>query len=187
MDKRSRAKGIGLVWRSAVAATTLLTLTVLWAPGGPDAAARAASSAADPSAIELFEKEIRPLLVSKCQACHDDRKSQGGLRLTSRARLLTGGGSGRAIVPGKPEQSLLIKAVERRGELKMPPAGKLTDGQVNSLRRWVALGAPWPETKAARTDSAAAVHRRWWAFKAPRTANPPAGSAASPIDRFVRA
>src|SRR5436309_10128502 len=81
----------------------------------------------DPSTAEFFEKEIRPLLAEKCQSCHGHKKTRGGLRLTERQRLLEGGERGPAVVPGKPAESLLIKAVEHRGSLKMPPTGKLAD------------------------------------------------------------
>src|SRR5438128_7102889 len=70
--------------------------------------------------LELFEKEIRPLLVQHCQKCHGQEKAQAGLRLDSRAAILKGGGRGPAAVLGDPEGSLLIKAVRQTGELEMP-------------------------------------------------------------------
>src|SRR4051812_7649821 len=60
---------------------------------------------------EFFEKEIRPVLVERCQTCHGDQKPKGGLRLTSREALLKGGDSGPAISPGRPDESLLIHAI----------------------------------------------------------------------------
>ena len=63
--------------------------------------------------------------------------------------MLKGGDSGPAAVPGKPRESLIIEAVEQRGELKMPPKGKLSPGEIDRLRRWIELGLPWPETHAA--------------------------------------
>ena len=60
----------------------------------------------DPAAVEFFEKDIRPLLVERCQKCHGDKKTSGGLSLTSRAALLKGGENGPAVVPGKPAESL---------------------------------------------------------------------------------
>src|SRR5260221_136168 len=74
-----------------------------------------------PDAAERFEKEVRPILVEKCRSCHGDGKASGGLRLTSRDHLLKGGNGGPAVVPGKPDLSLLIKAIEYQGKLKMPP------------------------------------------------------------------
>src|SRR4051812_24613389 len=77
---------------------------------------------------EFFEKEVRPLLMAKCGACHGGvARPKGELRLTSRDEILLGGESGAAIAPGKPEESLLIAAVRYQGDLRMPPADKLSD------------------------------------------------------------
>ena len=94
---------------------------------------------------ELFEAQVRPLLVNVCFRCHTDDE-EGGLRLDSRDGMLKGGESGPAIVPGDPDASLLIKAVRHApGVAKMPrKAQQLTDAQVEALARWIRLGAPWP-------------------------------------------
>ena len=78
-------------------------------------------------ASEFFEMRVRPVLAKNCFACHTGSK-HGGLQLDSRENLLKGGNSGPAIVPGNPDQSLLIQAVRQTHErLKMPPPGKLAD------------------------------------------------------------
>src|SRR5450756_2998630 len=66
-----------------------------------------------PSQLEFFENTIRPILVDKCYKCHstDAEKIKGGLLLDSHDGVLKGGDSGKVIVPGDPEASLLIKAV----------------------------------------------------------------------------
>ena len=74
------------------------------------AGARQAMAQPTPQQIEFFEAQIRPLLVESCFDCHTDDE-KGGLRLDSRARMLKGGESGPAIVPGDPDASLLMKAV----------------------------------------------------------------------------
>jgi len=72
-----------------------------------------------------------------------------GLRLDSRERLLRGGKSGPALVPGKAEESLFLQAVEHRhATLKMPPGRKLADNELADLRTWVTSGAEWPEDRA---------------------------------------
>jgi len=53
--------------------------------------------AAPARASDDFEKHVRPLLVEKCQSCHGAEKQKGGLRLDSRAALLKGGESNRAV------------------------------------------------------------------------------------------
>jgi hypothetical protein len=93
-----------------------------------------------------FEKNVRPLLVEKCQSCHGPDKPKGGLRVDSRAALLKGGNTGPAIVPGKPAESLLVKAISYAGDLKMPPKGKLSDQEIGLLTEWIKSGAAWPES-----------------------------------------
>jgi len=101
---------------------------------------------------DVYEDRIRPLLASKCLTCHAESKA-GGLRLDGRAAMLAGGKSGPAIVPGRPEESLLVQVVEHtHTKLKMPPAGKLADSEIRAIRDWVQNGAPVGETK---TGSAA--------------------------------
>src|SRR6478672_11909772 len=68
-----------------------------------------AGAAASP---EYFESKVRPILAANCNDCHTD-KQYGGLRVDSRAGLMTGGDSGPAIIPGDPDKSLLIQAVKR--------------------------------------------------------------------------
>ena len=76
--------------------------------------------------LRFFEEKIRPLLSENCFECHGSKKQKAGLRLDARARLLKGGESGPAIVPGKPGESLLIEAVSyRSSDLEMPPKKKL--------------------------------------------------------------
>src|SRR5436305_7392553 len=100
--------------------------------------------AAEPDAAAFFEGKVRPVLAEHCFKCHGEQKQKGGLRLDSRAAILQGGDQGPALVPGKPAESLLVKALAHDGELRMPPPKKLPDATVADLTRWVALGAPWP-------------------------------------------
>ena len=69
------------------------------------------SFAADGAVEAFFESKIRPLLAERCYACHGEKKQKGGLRLDSKGGWQKGGESGPALVPGKPQSSLLIKAV----------------------------------------------------------------------------
>src|SRR6185503_8440330 len=88
---------------------------------------------------------VRPVLVENCQKCHGPAKQWNGLRLDSREALLRGGDSGPAIVPGKPDESRLIRAVRHTDdEFQMPPDSKLKDRQIADLVRWVEMGAPLP-------------------------------------------
>ena len=128
--------------------------------------------AAEPSAaeVEYFEKEVRPLLVEKCQKCHGSEKPKGGLALTSRSRLLLGGDSGPAAVAGKPDESLLVRAIRYDESPRMPPIGKLTRAQIEVLARWVKMGLPWPGAEATTSSSdgrftITEAQRQFWAFQ----------------------
>ena len=73
------------------------------------------------SRTDFFEAKIRPLLIERCESCHD-RQAKGGLRLDSRRGFTRGGRSGTVVVAGKPEKSLLFLAVSgQHKKLKMPP------------------------------------------------------------------
>src|SRR5262245_32154365 len=81
------------------------------------------------AADDTFEKAIRPILAARCYECHGGAdKPKGGLRLDSVAGLKKGGDSGAAVIAGKPEQSLIIRAVSYSDQLKMPPKSKLPPG-----------------------------------------------------------
>src|SRR5438874_4213941 len=87
------------------------------------------AAAAEPQALEFFEKKIRPVLVEHCYSCHsaDAKKLRGGLLLDSKDAVLKGGDTGPALVPHKPKDSLIIKALRYDDpELRMPPKGKLS-------------------------------------------------------------
>jgi mono/diheme cytochrome c family protein len=144
----------------------------------------------EPSAAdaEFFEKEVRPLLVERCWKCHGETRSKGGLKLTSRDHLLRGGDSGPAVVVGKPEESLLVRAVHYRSTPRMPPGDKLTDRQIEALARWVKRGVPWPaDAHLARAEQP----RHSWAFQPVRPVQVPAvrdpAWARSAVDRFILA
>lgn len=97
--------------------------------------------------IAFFESKIRPLLAEHCYECHSVRakKVKGGLLLDSRAALLKGGDSGPALVPGKPDESLLLKALSYRdSDLQMPPDDRLDESDIGAVRKWIAMGAPDP-------------------------------------------
>ncbi len=156
---------------------------------------------ANPEALEHFEKHIRPVLVDHCYECHggDPAKVKGGLNLTYRDGLLTGGSGGPALIPGDPEQSLFFEAIQYHNtELQMPPAGKLSDDLVTHFRTWISDGAIDPrDTPPSAEDLNNAMswetvrERRmaWWSFQpvqdVPPPAEAPAEWAANPIDAFI--
>lgn len=146
---------------------------------------------------EFFEKQVRPLLATHCIKCHSSTSGQaakGGLSLDSRTGWADGGDSGPAIVPGTPDESLLIRAVRYDG-YEMPPAGKLADNEIAILEEWVRIGAPDPRDSAAPATPTHSrdltVARSFWSFQTPRQhAVPDTTNAVWPqsdVDRFILA
>ncbi|MCA9117720.1 MAG: PSD1 domain-containing protein, partial [Planctomycetaceae bacterium] len=162
---------------SAVAAFLLLGC-VAWLPAGT-----ASSAFADEQPAVNFDRQIRPLLSNRCFACHgpDENHREGGLRLdvaeAATAELASGS---RAIVPGKPEDSELLRRVATTDDsLRMPPPDSgppLTGEEQALLRKWIASGAGYT---------------RHWSLVPPRRPELPAVQQAewcrTPIDRFVLA
>jgi len=167
------------------------------------ALAAANTYADEPAGIEFFEKRIRPVLVEHCYDCHGPVADEpgGGLRLDSRAGWMKGGQSGPAIVAGKPEESLLIRAVRRaEKDSAMPPESPLSAAVVADLTAWIKMGAPDPRdgaalpaaaTAPARTTIDLAAARQQWAFRKPtRPTVPEVRDTAwvkNDIDRFILA
>jgi hypothetical protein len=138
-----------------------------------------------PTEAELiFQKTVGPALHDRCANCHGASLQSSALRLDSRDALLKGGTRGPAITPGKPDDSLLLVAIEQSGKLKMPPGGKLPDTTIASMRRWIELGAPWSEVTPPPATGTASTNDTW-AFQPLRsTATADAGIARF-IDRLI--
>jgi len=152
-------------------------------------------SAAEPDSKKLafFESKVRPLLIENCYECHShESKIKGGLALDSLPGWQAGGDSGPVIVPGEPDQSLLITAVSYTdSDYEMPPKKKLPEAQIEILRQWVAMGAPDPRIvemgrKEKSTQVAAAD---LWSLLPVQKPEPPKirDEATHAIDRFVLA
>jgi hypothetical protein len=104
--------------------------------------------------VPLFQDDVRPLLQARCARCHGEKPRKADLNLTTAAGILRGGESGPAVVPGKPDDSPLYDKV-RSG--KMPPGKKdrLSTAEVDTLRRWIAAGAPFEPGQGHEDTSAA--------------------------------
>jgi len=118
----------------------------------------------------FFERRVRPILVEHCYECHSDLSSEGGLLLDTQHGWQKGGDNGAAIIPGKPDESLLIKAIHYTDEnLAMPPqdaGGKLRNEEIAALEEWVRMGAPDPRTATVKLGGMTADNARtWWAFQ----------------------
>ena len=109
------------------------------------------------------------------------------MRIDSRETLLKGGDSGPAIVPGKPEESLLIRAIQRQADVSAMPPEKdkaLRADQVADFVAWIKAGAVWP-AKSAKFEAA-----KHWAFEPIRDVAPPRvhdkAWVKTSIDSFIR-
>lgn len=137
------------------------------------------------TADQSLAQSALPILNKHCVACHGTAR-MSALGVDSREGLLKGGNRGPAIVPGNSAASLLIKAVRREGELKMPPGdSSLSAVEIKLLADWVDAGASW------RENSSDMVSPQWWSFKQPvRPAVPEVsgrGWIRNPIDAFILA
>ena len=125
----------------------------------------------DRAKLEHFESKIRPVLVERCAECHsrESGNSEGGLYLDSPAGMLAGGSLGPVIVPGKPEESLLIRAIKYADEdLQMPPddhGGKLPDVVIADFEAWIRSGAVDPRDDVVPPAKDMEAARRHWAFQ----------------------
>ncbi len=147
--------------------------------------------------IAFFESKIRPILADACFECHSSEggRVKGGLALDSREGLRLGGDSGDAIVPGKPEESLLwLSLTHTDPDYEMPPKKKLPDAVVNDFKEWITMGAPDPRKMDAfvvKTEIDIEAGKQFWAFRKPVKEEPPMVQESewpkSEIDRFVLA
>ncbi|MBM4069473.1 MAG: DUF1553 domain-containing protein [Planctomycetes bacterium] len=150
-------------------------------------------------ALSVSQHDVLPILHLRCVACHGRQLREGGLDLRTRASILQGGKSGPALVPGKPDDSVILRRIHA-GD--MPPRKRLIAAavkpmepdEINKLTRWIALGAPEiaDEPDVAGTPADPLVNnkdRDFWAFKPPRAVPIPRVGAAhlirNPIDAFI--
>ncbi len=149
-----------------------------------------AAPAADPAAVEFFEKKVRPVLAENCFQCHGPDKQKAGLRLDSGGSIRKGGESGPPVIPGDADKSLLLKAVRQTdADLKMPPKGKLKDAEIADLTAWVKMGAPWPENSLASASGSVKTHWAYQPVKSPAipASRNPKSEIRNPIDAFIAA
>jgi Protein of unknown function (DUF1553)/Protein of unknown function (DUF1549)/Planctomycete cytochrome C len=135
---------------------------------------------------EFFAQRVEPIFREHCYGCHSHASTplEGGLALDWKSGWVKGGDRGPAIVPGKPEESLLIKAVSHQDESLRMPDEKLSDQELDTLKQWVRDGA-WDnrEVKPIAGDV-----RDWWSLRP--LVSPPIPTASisdNPIDAFVGA
>ena len=171
---------------------TALGFTALGFAQGPPATGSGLSEA---SQIDFFEAQVRPLLIKHCLECHaTDTEASGGLLLDSRPNWQRGGDSGDAIVPRDPAASLVMRAVLYDDpDLQMPPDGKLPDGTIVALQRWIEMGAADPRNEVSvkpsntRALSVADAQQHWAYRPVVRPQLPADTTSATVVDGFIDA
>jgi hypothetical protein len=134
-----------------------------------------------------FEKQVAPLLRTRCLSCHAGPRAKGDLDLTTARGVQAGGSHGEVVVPGKAVESPMYTRVR---DHKMPPRQPLSDAEADVLRRWVDAGAAWKgdALSAVKTETARAG-ADWWSLRPIRRPNVPAVKATNqvrnPVDAFV--
>jgi hypothetical protein len=162
----------------------LIFTTAFWT-----AAASAAAADMTPDQRAFFENRIRPVLVKQCYECHSQtsKKLGGKLLLDAPSEMIAGGESGPAVIPGRPDESLIVQAVRYDG-LEMPPRKRLPEPVVKDFIEWVKMGAPDPRTEPVKT-----VKRRpqepLWSLKPVSDPRPPqvllTAWPRSAVDSFI--
>jgi cytochrome c553 len=147
----------------------------------------------------VSQHDVLPILLLRCTVCHGAHVKEGDLDLRSKEAMLKGGKSGPAIVPGRPEESLLLKKI--RSE-EMPPRRRVVEvsikpiepAEVAVIERWIAAGAPespiGPDVATTEPDPLVSDEdRQFWSFQPPRRTSPPQIPAAAvvrnEIDPFI--
>lgn len=168
----------------------------------PKTAPPASTAVGTPEQIAFYETKVLPILKASCYSCHQGRGSSGQLEMSTRASLLKGGTSGPGVVlSSPPNNSLIIKAINNDGR-NMPPTGKLPQGQIDILTKWVEMGLPMSATTAkvstsTKSDIASkkgpppvnAETMSFWSFRPVRRPAVPAVQnktwVSNPIDAFI--
>ena len=158
------------------------------APGSGSASPNNAAAANAAGSSDLFAKEVRPLLASRCYRCHGPDVQQNGLRLDSLAAVLKGSESGPVVVPGSSDKSRLVRRLMAQERPMMPYGGpQLSTEEIATIRKWIDAGAPGPDST---TPIAATPVKKHWAYMKPiRPALPAVNSSwvRNPIDSFILA
>ncbi len=139
----------------------------------------------------FFETKVRPLLVAKCYECHSEEISEAGLRLDSHQSVLKGSDVGIIVTPGDIDASKIITVITSRGDIAMPPDGKLTAEEIKILEEWVKRGVPWSGTGSEKdpllngsesiSERIVSAEKSHWSFQPILRYEPPALPEESPV------
>ena len=147
--------------------------------------------------LEIFQKQVRPLLTEHCVKCHGGEKTKSEFDLTTREGLIKGGAEGLAVKLYDAKSSRLYQFITHTKDPHMPSKGdKLSEAAISQIAAWIDNGAPYDkpliEGKAVVKKDRSGVtesDRQWWAFQPLKRVEPPKVNAArpvrTPIDSFI--
>jgi mono/diheme cytochrome c family protein len=146
--------------------------------------------------LDLFQKQVRAILLEQCFRCHGGEKTRGDLDMTTRERLLNGGEEA-VVVPFDHTKSKLYRLISHAAEPHMPHKGdKLPDKEIALIAQWIDLGAPYDKPLVDKVASKKPMvvtdqDRQFWSFQPLKAAKPPAvktpGWCRTPVDAFILA
>ena len=133
-----------------------------------------------------FDRDIAPILASRCLDCHSSAEKKGGLNLSQVDSATAGGDSGAAIVAGKPDESYLWQRIDAE---EMPPKKPLPAKERDVLKAWIAAGAKWGTSPIDpfRFTTTARGGYDWWSLQKLVRSEAPGVRGQNAIDAFVRA
>jgi mono/diheme cytochrome c family protein len=151
--RRVRVMGVagGLRLRAVLAGAMGFTAAglLLAALTGKPTPVQAAAAADDAASLAFYSQKVVPVFQANCYRCHGGMNHRGGFQMDTRAGMAKGGHDGAVIVPGHPEQSLLVKLIRHEGPkndpMPMPPhKDKISDADIATVEQWVRAGAIMP-------------------------------------------
>lgn len=149
-----------------------------------------ANDLTDAEKVEFFNSQVKPILQQNCFQCHGGgAEVEGGLRLTSREKILEGGNYGPAVSLASPADSFLLEMIGYGQETaQMPPDGRLDDASLEILAKWINIGLPYPvQDSTIQPDAKPATD--YWAYRPLKRPQVPPVQASdwisNPIDAFI--
>ena len=138
----------------------------------------------EPAKID-FNRDIQPIFKEHCYKCHGESSSKNGLRLDRKADALKGGDSGKVIIAGKADTSILFRNIgSLENAIMMPPKGpRLSSQQLDLIKNWINQGASWPDDGSEKSNVLS-----WWSLQPMKVIAPPQSNpqwVKNPIDSFI--
>lgn len=154
-----RAKvGAAATYSYSASVLAAVVCAAIFAAGTSARAASAGQEAAAAADGDLYTAKVQPIFKNNCYKCHAGMFHRGGLKLDTAANILKGGHDGVDVVPGHPEQSVLVKLIRHEGPANdpkpMPPHSKLSDEDIAVVEKWIKAGALMPVDPAPAAPTA---------------------------------